>query len=68
VTLLAPLDIPPRLGRLRERLAREGLDALLVTKLANVRYLTGFTGSAAMLLVGPNDALFVTDGRYTEQS
>ncbi|HTK15791.1 MAG TPA: Xaa-Pro peptidase family protein [Acidimicrobiia bacterium] len=68
MTLLAPLDIPPRLGRLRERLAREGLDALLVTKLANVRYLTGFTGSAAMLLVGPNDALFVTDGRYTEQS
>jgi Xaa-Pro aminopeptidase len=65
---LAPLDIPPRLGRLRERIGREEIDALLVTKLANVRYLTGFTGSAAMLLVAPDHALFVTDGRYTEQS
>jgi Xaa-Pro aminopeptidase len=65
---LAPLDIAPRLARLRERLAITGIDALLVTKLANVRYLTGFTGSAGMLLVTSQDALFVTDGRYTEQS
>jgi Xaa-Pro aminopeptidase len=68
VTQLAALDIPPRLGRLRERLAQEELGVLLVTKLANVRYLTGFTGSAAMLLVAADHALFVTDGRYTEQS
>jgi len=68
VTELAPLDIAPRIGRLRERLGREELGALLVTKLANIRYLTGFTGSAAMLLVAPDHALFVTDGRYTEQS
>jgi len=47
VTELAPLDIAPRIGRLRERLVREELGALLVTKLANIRYLTGFTGSAA---------------------
>jgi Xaa-Pro aminopeptidase len=65
---LVPLEIAPRLGRLRDRLAVEQLDALLVTKLENVRYLSGFTGSAAMLLVTPDDALFVTDGRYTEQS
>jgi Xaa-Pro aminopeptidase len=65
---LLPLDIAPRLGRLRERIAGERLDALLVTKLPNVRYLTGFTGSAAMLLVAADDAVFVTDGRYTEQS
>jgi Xaa-Pro aminopeptidase len=65
---LAPLEIGPRLPRLRARLAADGLDALLVTKLANVRYLTGFTGSAGMLLVAPDDALFVTDGRYTEQA
>src|SRR4051794_5556121 len=67
-TTLAPLDIAPRLGRLRARIAGAEIDALLVTKLENVRYLTGFTGSAAMLLVTPDDALFVTDGRYTEQS
>ena len=66
--VLAPLDIAPRLGRLRARFEGAAIDALLVTKLANVRYLTGFTGSAALLLVTPDDALFVTDGRYTEQS
>jgi Xaa-Pro aminopeptidase len=65
---LAPLDVEPRLGRLRAGFGDAGIDALLVTKLENVRYLTGFTGSAAMLLVTPDDALFVTDGRYTEQS
>jgi Xaa-Pro aminopeptidase len=65
---LAPLDVAPRLGRLRSRLVDAQLDALLVSKLANVRYLTGFTGSAALLLVSRDHALFVTDGRYTEQS
>ena len=67
-TTLAPLDVAPRIARLRERLVAEQLNGLLVTKLANVRYLTGFTGSAALLLVTGDDALFVTDGRYTEQS
>jgi len=68
LTALAPLEIAPRINRLRERLAAYPLDALLETKLANVRYLTGFTGSAAMLLIGADDTLFVTDGRYSEQS
>ena len=35
--------------------------------MANVRYLTGFTGSAAALLIGSRPA-FVTDGRYAEQA
>ncbi len=48
--------------------AGAGVDALLVTRLPNVRYLTGFTGSAGMVLVTPTDALLVTDGRYQEQS
>ena len=65
---LAPLEIAGRLGRLRERFGPAEIDALLVTKLANVRYLTGFTGSAAVLLVGPGSALFVTDGRYAQRS
>src|ERR1700730_5879568 len=65
---LAPLDVAPRLGRLRDRLAGSELHALLVTKLANVRYLTGVTGSAAAVLVTGDGALFVTDGRYTERS
>ncbi len=65
---LAPLQIATRLPALRARLGAEDLDALLVTRLPNVRYLTGFTGSAGMLLVGARTAVFLTDGRYGEQS
>jgi Xaa-Pro aminopeptidase len=65
---LAPLEIAARLPRLRGRFDEREVDALLVTKRENVRYLTGFTGSAGMLLVTVHDALFVTDGRYIEQS
>src|SRR4051794_15716245 len=63
---LAPMDVGARMDRVRARF--EGIDALLVTRLVNVRYLTGFTGSAAMLLVRPDGATFVTDGRYRDQS
>jgi Xaa-Pro aminopeptidase len=62
------MQVADRLPRLREGFAAAGIDALLVTSLVNVRYLTGFTGSAAVLLVTGDDALFTTDGRYIEQS
>ncbi|MET1001750.1 MAG: aminopeptidase P family protein [Acidimicrobiia bacterium] len=65
---LAPLDIAGRVPRLRTAMAENDLPALLVTKLANVRYLTGFTGSAGTLFVSADEALFVTDGRYRTQS
>ncbi len=65
---LAALDVGSRLGRLQERLADAEIDALLVTKLANVRYLTGFTGSAGTLVVTRAGARFVTDGRYTQRA
>lgn len=57
-----------RRARLRRRLADAGLDALLVTRLPNVRYLTGFDGSAGRLLVSADGAHLVTDGRYDEQA
>jgi Xaa-Pro aminopeptidase len=64
-----------RRQRLRELLRAAELDALLVTDLVNVRYLSGFTGSNAALLVHAGDdptderrTRFATDGRYTEQS
>jgi Xaa-Pro aminopeptidase len=65
---LEPLRVAGRLGRLRLVLAHEGVGALLVTHLPNVRYLTGFTGSAGVLLVTSDDAVLVTDGRYREQA
>jgi len=52
-------------------LAEDGLDGLLVTDLINIRYLTGFTGSNAALLVaagGDDESIFCTDGRYEAQS
>ncbi len=45
-----------------------GIEALLVTSLTNLRYLTGFSGTAGMLLVGPDSATLFTDGRYRTQS
>ncbi|MDQ3145581.1 MAG: aminopeptidase P family protein [Actinomycetota bacterium] len=65
---LAPMDTAGRLPRLRQRLAEAGCQALLVTRLANLRYLTGFTGSAGLLLVLPDEDVLVTDGRYREQA
>jgi Xaa-Pro aminopeptidase len=44
------------------------VDALLVSHLPNVRYLTGFTGSNGQALIGATEAIFLTDGRYQEQS
>jgi Xaa-Pro aminopeptidase len=49
-------------------LAHDGLDALLVQHLPNIRYLTGFTGSAALLLVMPDVTVLVTDFRYASQA
>lgn len=57
-----------RISRLLGRLAEEGLDALLVSHLPNIRYLTGFSGSSALLLVCPAGLLFLTDFRYDTQS
>ena len=57
-----------RADRLTERLAGAGVDAVLITELVNVRYLTGFTGSSGLALIGPSTRAFVTDFRYVEQA
>ena len=46
----------------------EDVDALLVTEPANLRYVTGFTGSNGFALVGRDVRRFVTDFRYVEQA
>jgi Xaa-Pro dipeptidase len=55
-----------RRAALRELLGEA--DAALVTRLVNVRYLTGFTGSNGALLLTRDAAVLATDGRYIEQS
>lgn len=62
------MDHGLRRERLAERVRELDLDALYVTRLPNVRYLTGFTGSNAQALVSPAEGVFFTDGRYDEQS
>jgi len=68
VASLAPMDVAGRAGRLAARLPEAGCDALVVTHLTNVRYLTGFTGSAAVVVVDADGLHLYTDGRYEEQS
>ena len=54
--------------RLTARLPDAGIDVLLVTNLVNVRYLTGYTGSNGIALVGDDTRTFITDFRYVEQA
>jgi Xaa-Pro aminopeptidase len=53
-----------RLSRVRQTLAGSNLDALLVSHLPNVRYLTGFSGTSGSLIVSGSRALLVVDFRY----
>jgi Xaa-Pro aminopeptidase len=59
-----------RIDKLRQSLAQseERLDALLVYQPENRRYLSGFTGSEAMLLITQDRAVLATDSRYWEQA
>ena len=54
--------------RWAERIGSRDVTGLLVTSLPNIRYLTGFTGSSAALLITSSGAILATDGRYDEQA
>ena len=72
MTPVSPLTaehLSARRARLAVRLAELEVEALLVTRLVNVRYLTGFTGSSAAALVRADGVTTIaTDGRYQEQA
>ena len=57
-----------RQNKLKSVLAKQGLDGMLISRLSNVRYICGFTGSAGSCIITPNNNYFITDGRYMEQS
>lgn len=57
-----------RADRLATAVGEQGLDALLITNLYNLRWATGFTGSNGAALIGPDVRMFFTDFRYVEQA
>jgi len=57
-----------RVDRVRNRLASADAEALLISDLTNIRWLTGFTGSNGWVVLGPDQLTLVTDGRYGEQA
>src|SRR5688500_3959281 len=58
-----------RADRVQERLSEQGFDALIVTHLVNIRWLTGFTGTNAVAVVGADGRRsFLTDFRYVERA
>lgn len=61
-------DSPSRLLKLRGYLEPTGIDALVVSRIENIRYLSGFTGSTAALVITSREACLITDSRYAEQS
>ena len=68
---LSPLVVNGRDKLVRAEMQRAGASidsALLVVDLNNIRWLTGFTGSAGTLIVRPDDMVLVVDGRYGDQA
>ena len=57
-----------RIEKTKNKLSELGLSGMYITNLTNVKYLTGFTGSAGSVLVLEGNQHFFTDGRYIEQS
>ncbi|WP_101844260.1 Xaa-Pro peptidase family protein [Halobacillus sp. Marseille-P3879] len=57
-----------KLGKLREALGEQGVDGIVIMSDKNRRYIADFTGTAGALLITEDEALFITDFRYTEQA
>jgi Xaa-Pro aminopeptidase len=69
MTAAAPgSDLAPRVAAVRAQVAERGLDALLITNLVSIRWLTGFDGSNAAVVIGAQALRFITDFRYLTQS
>jgi Xaa-Pro aminopeptidase len=56
-----------RRERLRGSIKEAGADALLISSITNVSYLTGFTGDSSVLLAGLGRDVIISDGRFTTQ-
>lgn len=61
-------DFSGRFARLQEKISAEEVDAVLITKIPNVTYFSGFDGDSSALFIGKNFRKLITDGRYIEQA
>jgi len=68
VTELPPIEVRPRAATVRHTMAAAGLDALLVSNLSDVRWMTGFGGSNGWVVLTSDTLTLVTDGRYGDQA
>src|SRR5436190_3400506 len=62
------MDHESRRRAATRRFDEPGIDVLIVSRLPNIRYLSGFTGSNGVLVVSGAGSALVTDGRYTLQA
>lgn len=64
---MSPERFLARQDKLRSRLREAEVDAMLVTGVSNVSYLTGFSGDSSALLIGPSVRVLISDSRYQTQ-
>jgi len=57
-----------RVAAARDILRQQNLDTILITDMKDIRYLSGFTGSEAVLLIGETENTLLTDSRYVTQA
>ena len=57
-----------RIEKIVTAIEEQGLDGILITSPYNRRYASNFTGTAGMVLISRNRAVFITDFRYVEQA
>ncbi len=63
-----PISVTGRIDAVRRELPDVGCDALVITNMVNIRWCTGFTGSAGALVITAESAMLTTDSRYRDQA
>lgn len=65
---MTPVQVSGRAERLLAALDERGLDQMIVSDRSNIRWLSGFSGSAGVLIVSARGHVLISDGRYTDQA
>jgi Xaa-Pro aminopeptidase len=61
-------NISDRTTRLQKIFSASKIDSIIFFNMSNIRYLSGFTGSEGVLLIGSGQSILIVDGRYTSQA